>query len=343
MNGKTTKTNQSESTIPSSPTASPSEPAQFPPPNTTSPATSAAAKSAPQSPSYSSLQSSLSPLLISPNAPPKSKSSSPTQTPPGSSDIYYAITDPEKFRDESKELTYEKYSNKFKVRKKAFKHGFAIIAYAKANNPGYQDSTRAEQETGAVNPDTPDTPSAPSSPGDKGLWGGHFDLDTSSFITNFHKGTTDAHVHAYDDKYDVTGADFLNLEGGNLHNLSDDVPNGDRFKIIVVNPDLSPGARLVINRNYDEDNPDTWIPIQVYANIPIEDLPTFSLTGIPKTTPLTSFGVYFSKDSLSQSDLLPSNTGDVRSNTPGKNGEWRNGALTLQAVKVNADNSPAFT
>ena len=75
----------------------------------------------------------------------------------------------------------------------------------------------------------------------------------------------------------------------------------------------------------------------------LEDLPVFSLNGAPGTTRLSELGLYFDVDAIANGDIVPTNTGDVRDNVPGKYGEWRNGALTIQAVRVNADNTDAFT
>ena len=45
-----------------------------------------------------------------------------------------------------------------------------------------------------------------------GLTGGHFDLDTSSQVYPFDAGHTNKHIHAYDDMFGLTYADFFNLQ-----------------------------------------------------------------------------------------------------------------------------------
>ena len=179
---------------------------------------------------------------------------------------------------------------------------------------------------------------------DVGLLDGHFDLDTSSFIADLGHGSTDGHVHEYDDKHDVVGADFFNLLESSLHNISEDIsdPN-QKFKLIISNADLSPGGRLVINGEYDPDGGSEFVPVKDYDNSSLASLPIYSLGGISDTIKLEDLGIYFAVDTISQGGLVPTNTGDVKGNTPGLNGEWRNGALTIQAVAVNANGSDAFS
>ena len=178
---------------------------------------------------------------------------------------------------------------------------------------------------------------------DAGLLGGHFDLDTSSFISSIGGGSTDGHIHEYDDKYDVVGADFFDLLDSKLHNINEDIsdPN-QKFKLIVSNADLSPGGRLVINGAYDSETPATFIPVKAYDDTAPGALPVYSLGGVSGTIKLEQLGLYFATDTISQGGLVPTNTGDVRSNTPGRHGEWRNGALTIQAVAVDSGGSDDF-
>jgi hypothetical protein len=192
--------------------------------------------------------------------------------------------------------------------------------------------------------DSPDDPSLPPPPPDPGLAGGHMDVDTSSHLYPLSKGSTDGHIHQYDDKFNVTGANFFAFETSTLHNINRDIVSGwTKFKIIVSNPALSPGGRIVINKTYNPDDPTTYTPVETYANIAIGSLPIYSLEGIPGTIKLEKFGMYFPVDTILLGGLIPTVTGAVRSNTPGKFGEWRNGALTVQAVLINPDGSAGFT
>jgi hypothetical protein len=80
-----------------------------------------------------------------------------------------------------------------------------------------------------------------------------------------------------------------------------------------------------------------------YDDIALADLPIYSLSGVDGTTALSEFGVYFHDLSIPLGDLHPSETGCVKDNDAGAAGEWRNGALTLQAVAVTSDGADDFT
>ena len=242
---------------------------------------------------------------------------------------------------------------------------------------------------------------------------GHFDLDTSTSIASVGSGSTDGHVHEYNQKYEVEGADLFDLQDDKLDSIDDAIPPDRKFKIIVANGSLSPGARLFINTPYDRDldnggkdgyngeadgsvildlpvaapapvpsgdddddddddddgddddddgavvvAPPATKPrppsakgdgrkvaegVAVYDSRPLRDLPVFSINGVGGTTKLENLGLYFKEDAMGQAMFVPTNTGDVRKNQPGPNGEWRNGALTIQAIAVNGDGSPAYT
>jgi len=181
-------------------------------------------------------------------------------------------------------------------------------------------------------------------PTDPGLLGGHFDVDTTRLLsTALPQGsaTTDGHVHQYDDKHNVMGVDYFNLLDTKLHNIDRDITNGQqKFKLIIVNADKSPGGRLVINQAYDETVPGTYTKVTSYDN---NGSLIYSLGGAVGSTPLTQLGIYFDVKAILNGDLIPTQTGCVKKNIASSDGRWRNGALTIWAVKVNADGSDAFT
>lgn len=184
----------------------------------------------------------------------------------------------------------------------------------------------------------------PVSEADKGVLGGHFDVDTSSFISPIDTGTTDGHVHQYDDKYDVVTIDYFKLLEAQLHDINVDVSNPDqRFKLLVVNAALSPGGRLSINKTYSASDTSTYTPVTDYANVPISNLPVYTLSGVSGTTRLTQASMSFDRSVILNNGLVPTETGCVRSNKLGYHGEWRNGALTVWAVAVGNDGSDQFT
>lgn len=171
---------------------------------------------------------------------------------------------------------------------------------------------------------------------EEGLPGGHFDVDTSSYLATFPgSGSTDVHIHEYDDKHDVTWYDAITPAGGSLHSVSDDVPIAQRFKILVINPHLSPRAQLVVNGE--------TTPAVTWADTPIAALPVYSQNGAGGTIKLDSLSVAFPSDSIVGGGLIPSVTACIRNNDPGAGGEWRNGALTVQLVPVDATGADGFT
>jgi hypothetical protein len=183
-----------------------------------------------------------------------------------------------------------------------------------------------------------DDPWGVDDPNDPGIDGGHFDVDTSHAIAELSHGSTDGHVHEYDDKYDVTGIDAFAFLDGALHPITEDVTDVDTpFVLIVANPDLSPRVRISINTTYDETDATTYASVGGYSHVPVADLVPYSLSGAPGTTQLTSLQLHVYPTAIAVDGLQPTVTGCVRENDPGPDGEWRNGALTVQAVALDPD------
>ena len=197
----------------------------------------------------------------------------------------------------------------------------------------------------AISPLYPQNPPIdPNDPG--GLAGGHFDLDTSSNIYPFNAGVTDGHVHEWDDINNLTVVNYLDLAGGGgnpLHEI--DMPglgvdDDAVFLITVANSELSSGGRLEINS--------TSIAVTDYEGTQLryltgklkdwEAFPAYKL-GEPTAAQadagvqqLTSLKMSFDTFAILNGKLVPSNTGCVKANKPGKKGEYRNGALMIQAL-----------
>lgn len=191
--------------------------------------------------------------------------------------------------------------------------------------------------------------------GGPGLSNGHFDYDTTVIEDVCPGGLlcvdTGKHTHEFDDALDTTFSDLFSndgnhasldgclttrgrpvscLLGGVLRTLSLDKP----FVVTVVNADLSPGAFLVINGER--------INVADYDDIPFNELPIFSLDGSVGVM-LSTLEMDFDPEAIANCQLHPTNTRDVRRNTLGINGEWRNGALTLQVVTPEALGVPALS
>ncbi|MBW2255326.1 MAG: pilus assembly protein [Deltaproteobacteria bacterium] len=182
--------------------------------------------------------------------------------------------------------------------------------------------------------------------GGPGLVNGHFDYDTvegREYCPGDQRceGTT-KHTHEYDDDFDVTYASLFSgfaghlrvndcTENGRIRDCADPdasrfLPDGQPFKIQVVNAELSPGAWITINGvDYD---------VEAYDNIPFSNLPIYHLgTG---ESELTELQMNFDVNAIANCELIPTQTRTVRANTPGIEGEWRSGALTIQLVEPSA-------
>lgn len=178
---------------------------------------------------------------------------------------------------------------------------------------------------------------------EKGLFGGHLDVDTTASISSVDSGFTDEHVHKFDDDYDVTVINAFDLYDSDLHTIQQDIGNDQRkFKVILANPDLNIGARISINQQYDPTDRNSWISAQEYADIPLTQLPVYALSDVADTVQLESLTISFDEYAILFEEVHGTKTACVRNNRLGPNGEWRNGSLVLQAVMVNEDGSDAF-
>lgn len=165
-----------------------------------------------------------------------------------------------------------------------------------------------------------------------GLTGGHFDLDTSSQVYTNGAGTTDHHVHAYDDKYNLSYADFFSLADSKLKNIQSLVPAGTRFILLIANAHLSPKGVLNIN-GQSQFVVDYQNKVAAFIAGNSAALPVFTLDGATDTR-LTELKIGFSLDSILNGGLIGTETGCVVRNDFGRLGEYRNGALTIQAIDV---------
>lgn len=181
--------------------------------------------------------------------------------------------------------------------------------------------------------------------GGQGLRFGHFDVDTAHLVYAFNEGKTDAHTHEYDDKFETNIVDYFNIETGDktgskaLHNINDTdygVPNdNEQFYLIVANANLSQDVQVNINGTLISVM-DYQAKVDAYMNGDNNALEAYTLGNSQGATKLTSLEFVVGLDAaLSDNGLIPTETSTVRSNTPGPNGEYRDGALIIQAINVN--------
>lgn len=167
-----------------------------------------------------------------------------------------------------------------------------------------------------------------------GLTDGHFDVDTSIAIFNDGDGRTEAHIHAFDDRYNVNGVDVLDLADERLLDFEDTLPEGAPFKLIVVNEGLSPGAAVTLNgKAIRVKDFNRYVSNKVFR---IDGDDDENSTHIE----ISELKVAFEIDAISNSRIVVSETKCVQNNEFGVNGEYRNGALLLQAISVGGAINP---
>jgi archaellum component FlaF (FlaF/FlaG flagellin family) len=178
---------------------------------------------------------------------------------------------------------------------------------------------------------------------DSGVSGGHFDLDF--YVTSNNVFNSVKHTHQYDDKYNVTGVNFLNASDA-TYNLGSRLGSGVRFKVLAINQYLSPASQLQIGGG-------AFVSVKNYGALTTTADPAAALAGLPAYTLSTvstltwKIGAegFTAKDwwgdgGVARAGLIPSKTGCVKNITsqggtgsPGPNGEVHNGAMTLQVIK----------
>jgi hypothetical protein len=205
-------------------------------------------------------------------------------------------------------------------------------------------------------------------PTDPGLLGGHFDLDTSHLIYAFNNGPalcdvfgdpigcsnlpaggTDGHVHQWDNIWNLTTINFFSLPDGSgkplfeiTSNSIEGVGNNETFILTIANNAKSPGGIMEINGTsiavgeyrdlLDRYLSGTMLPGDVFPRYKLnKPTPAEGVAGIRQ---LVSLKMSFDAFAIISGDLIPTDTGCVRGNSPGELGEYRNGALLMQALNA---------
>ena len=188
---------------------------------------------------------------------------------------------------------------------------------------------------------------------DVGVSGGHFDVDVYGMSGTIFRSVK--HTHEYDDKYDVTGVNFLNSSDA-TYNLSNRITSTTQaFKVLVVNQYLNPASTLSVGGG-------SYVSVKDYGGLTTAATAAAALAGLPSytrgtTTPINTLAWKLPLDGFRSKNwwgdgtapragLIPTQTGCVKavsSNgsdpTPGPNGERHNGALTIQVIKADTPDS----
>jgi len=154
------------------------------------------------------------------------------------------------------------------------------------------------------------------------------------------------HVHKYDDTYDVTGVNMLNASNISYNLGRVITSNTTQFKVIVMNQRLNPSAKLAIGSGGVFTDA---INVTTGASLDLAALPTYTMADIGQLVVnmpvdgflekqwLLNYGITDKRPGLipTQWDCVVKGFGGTR----GANGEWRNGALTIQVIKAATPNT----
>lgn len=175
-----------------------------------------------------------------------------------------------------------------------------------------------------------------------GISSGHFDVDVFAWHQSEYKKIK--HEHQYDDKYDVTGVNFLNASDP-TYNLGNRLAASAQFKVLLINQYLNPAVLMKVG------SPD-YVSVKTYgeqttlteAADVLAKAPQYTLSNINYLTVKLPRDAFKSRDWWENGDeragLIPTDTGcvspvekDGGEKFPGPNGERKNGAFTVQLIK----------
>ena len=183
---------------------------------------------------------------------------------------------------------------------------------------------------------------------DGGLAAGHMDVDTdsSSTLTSLGDGlggSTDGHVHEYDDETNRTYVDYLDIDPlatGKLFNITEvGIGINEEFIVLVANADLSPGSELTIGiKKYSVVSYQRMIHKKLAAwdgiGSLLDDEGVSLIYKIAKIQGNGTLRSTFDSLAIINGGLHPTQTGCVKDAVGLTNGRWRNGALIIQLIKL---------
>jgi hypothetical protein len=171
-----------------------------------------------------------------------------------------------------------------------------------------------------------------------GIAGGHIDVDTDVVLGDM----TTGHSHEYDDLYDVTYVDYLNLLAGPLESVDENPPSisaGKKMVAILANADLSQGGKLTIgSKTWDvldyqqmvQRALENWDGVDLATLLDDDNDPlAFSQEDLTASAMLR---ITFNSLAIQLGGLHPTQTGCVKNRLEITHGRWRNGALTIQLL-----------
>jgi Tfp pilus tip-associated adhesin PilY1 len=218
-----------------------------------------------------------------------------------------------------------------------------FVSYGVSSQPVLSDLSALSRTLFNFNPEVtviagslPNTTTTTSTT-DLGVSGGHFDIDI--YYGNF---SSQRHVHEYDDKYNVTGVNFLAASDSNLNLVKAISSLGTQFKVLLANQYLNPAAKVSLGGG-------SFVNVKDFQGLTTTATVADFVTGLPiynramvgsfvYALPLDAFKSkdWWGDGGVVRAGLIPTQTGCVKSGynaTPGPNGEIYNGALAFQVIK----------
>jgi hypothetical protein len=176
-----------------------------------------------------------------------------------------------------------------------------------------------------------------------GILDGHFDVDTATSSMPFPtaKGTVTYHVHEYDKLNKTTTVDFFNLinsngiseAGSDFDQVQKAIPETKRFYLVVVNAGLNPGGVLELNSSVSRVTDYLNLTQQLLASGVRPPAYTIGTPTVAGDVQLTSLKIAFDSNVTANKLLVPTGPTDcVFPDIAGKLGEYRDGALVVQAI-----------
>ena len=192
----------------------------------------------------------------------------------------------------------------------------------------------------------------PPAPTPSGVDGGHFDVDRfdgtptnkSAPAVPGYVVPVAKHTHEYDDKFQVTGVNFLNPSEA-LANISYNIDGTNfttstDFKVLVMNQAWSPAVALQLGSGgYINVLELPWARAATAADVLVQ-APIYNYSNVTNfqfNMPIDTFSTQdWAKTGDFRAGLLPTVPGCVKdANKMGPLGEWRDGALTFQVIRAN--------
>lgn len=162
----------------------------------------------------------------------------------------------------------------------------------------------------------------------RGLRGGHIDVQVASKVYAFDAGAVDAHAHAYDDKHHTNVVDMMDLKESGMANVQDAVPSSKVFVVTLANAHLNPGAVIEINGvSMTAAEYQRRVDRALSGGAPLQSL---SIGQAGSVAQLSSLKVKYDVMALKQNQVHRTQIKCVVENREGAGGEYRHGALVVQ-------------